>query len=156
MTRIVRYQGAIFHEHQILLIQQREYASGHSYWLLPGGGQEAGETEEDCVRREMREETGLDVLVERLLLEEPDLRGGDYKRRKTYLCRVLGGQAAPGYEPEIELAGLYGFVAVKWFDLRDPTTWEPLALQDPLTLSTLRLIQAALGYGAAENGKSEQ
>jgi hypothetical protein len=40
---------------------------------------------------------------------------------------------------------------VKWFDLRDPATWEPLALQDAWTLTTLRQIQTALGYAAGEN-----
>lgn len=31
-------------------------------WLLPGGGLEAGESAEEAVRREVREETGLEVL----------------------------------------------------------------------------------------------
>ena len=152
MRRTVRCQGAIVQDHQLLLIQHREHASGRGYWVLPGGGQEDGEGEEDCVVREMREETGLEVQVERLLLDTPDYPGGAYQRLKTYLCRVLAGQAAPGYEPEVEAAELYGIVAVKWFDLRDPATWEPQALADPLTLSTLRRIQAALGYAAAEDG----
>jgi len=152
MPRIIRYQGAIVQDHQLLLIEHREHASGQSHWLLPGGGQEDGESEEDCVVREMREETGLDVAVERLLLDDPDYPGGAYQRLKTYLCRVLAGQAAPGYEPEVEAAELYGIVAVKWFDLRDPATWEPQVRQDPLTVATLRRIQAALGYAAAEDG----
>jgi 8-oxo-dGTP diphosphatase len=106
MTRTVRFQGAIVHEHQLLLIQHREHASGHSYGLLPGGGQEEGESEEDCVVREMREETGLEVQVERLLLDEPAVPVVVYQRRKTYLCRIMGGAAAPGYEPEEEVAEL--------------------------------------------------
>jgi len=146
MARTVRYQGAIVHEHQLLLIQHREHASGRSYWVIPGGGLEEGESEEECVRREMLEETGLEVVVERLLLEEPDLRGGDYRRRKTYLCRVVGGEAAPGYEPELDVSDIYGIVAVKWFDLREPGTWEASMREDALTLDTVERVQAALGY----------
>lgn len=44
MIRDIRYQAAIIHNRQILLIQHREHASGRSYWLLPGGGREAKET----------------------------------------------------------------------------------------------------------------
>lgn len=149
MGRTVRCQGAIVHDHQLLLIQHRHHADGRSYWLLQGGGQEAGESEEDCVVREMREETGLDVQVLRRLLDEPDQRGY-YQRRRTYLCAVLGGQAAPGYEPEVDAAEEYGIVAVQWFDLRDPHSWEAQVWQDPITAPTVRQIRAALGYAAAE------
>jgi 8-oxo-dGTP pyrophosphatase MutT (NUDIX family) len=71
LNRYTRYQGAIVRNHSILLIRQRENESGRSYWILPGGGIEPGETEEDCVRREMKEETNLDVQVSALLLDEP-------------------------------------------------------------------------------------
>jgi len=70
VSGIYRYQGAIVNEQQILLIRHKEPASGQSYWLLPGGGKEDGETEEGCVIREIREETHLEVKVERLLLFE--------------------------------------------------------------------------------------
>jgi 8-oxo-dGTP pyrophosphatase MutT (NUDIX family) len=71
LNRYTRYQGAIVRNHSILLIRHRENESGRSYWILPGGGIEPGETEEDCVRWEMKEETNLDVQVSALLLDEP-------------------------------------------------------------------------------------
>ena len=63
MKKTIRYQGAILRDAHILLVLHREHMGGRSYWLLPGGGREDCETEVECVIREMKEETGLDVKV---------------------------------------------------------------------------------------------
>jgi 8-oxo-dGTP pyrophosphatase MutT (NUDIX family) len=146
MSRVIRYQGAILYNHQLLLIKHREHATGHSYWVIPGGGIEVGEAEEACVQREMHEETHLEVEVGRLLLDEPAAPGGVYQRRKTYLCRPISGEAQPGYEPEHEAAQQYGIVQVGWFDLRDATTWDSQVFDDSITCSLLQRLQEVLGY----------
>ena len=142
--RRVRCQGAIIRGDQILLIEHREHDSGRSYWLLPGGGQEDGESEVNCVRREMWEETGLEVQVERLLLETMGPSGNT--ERRTYLCSVLSGEASPGYEPEPEAAEFYGISAVEWVDLREERSWKGAVRADLYTYPELKQIQALLGY----------
>jgi 8-oxo-dGTP diphosphatase len=129
------------------LIQHRHHPTGQSYWLLPGGGIDGDETEEECVIREMKEETGLEVRVERFLLEEPDPPGGSYRRRKTYLCRPVAGVAKPGYEPEPEAAAAYSITAVQWLDLRDESGWEEGIKEDPFTYPQLARLRRVLGYG---------
>jgi 8-oxo-dGTP diphosphatase len=145
MTRTYRYQGAILRDHHILLIRHQEHDSGRDYWLVPGGGILPGETEEACVIREMQEETNLTVRVEHLLFEEQWMEeGGVYRGAKTYLCTPVSGSASPGYEPEPEAAGWYAIVEVRWVDLRDETSWLEKIVQDPLTYSSLKKVQAAL------------
>ncbi len=144
--RDVRYQGAIIRDHDILLIRHREHESGISYWLLPGGGIEPGETEEDCVIREMKEETNLEIRIVSLILDEPSFPSDLYRSRKTYHCEPNSGEASPGYEPEAEAASRYAIVEVKWFDLHDETSWDPVLIADPITYGQLQRVRKKLGY----------
>jgi 8-oxo-dGTP diphosphatase len=144
MARITRYQGAIVKDHHLLLLRHLEHATKRTYWLFPGGGIEAGETEEQCVAREMFEETGLAVNVERLLFTQP-MNGYGYEERKVYLCTVLEGEAKPGYEPEEDAITMYGIEEVKWFDLRDVKAWSIDVLNERLESQVLEL-QRVLGY----------
>lgn len=155
VSRIVRVQAAIVADHHILLIQHREHAGGRAYWLLPGGGIEADETEEICLRREVREETHLEVAVERLLLDGPAPAGDYYQRFRTYLCRPLGGEPRPGHEPEPEAASVYAIAAVQWLDLRDERAWDAAITTDSLTYSLLKQIQRALGYAGGPEGTAD-
>lgn len=148
-TRRTRYQGAILRDHHVLLLKQMEHASGRSYWQIPGGGMEEGETEEQCVRREMREETGLDVRVGALLLDELGPPGAIYRRWKTYCCAILAGEARPGSEPEAAYADAYSFTEVGWFDLRSPTTWNTRLGADSYISAWLQRIRVALGQTLA-------
>jgi ADP-ribose pyrophosphatase YjhB (NUDIX family) len=147
MMRNIRYQGAILRGTRILLVQHREHNGGRSYWLLPGGGREEGETEEECVVREMQEETGLEVKIERLLMDEPVQSEVGNARRKTYLCTILAGEARPGYEPEPEVAALYAIAEVGWFDLRSEAGWGEKVIEDRYTYPELKKLRAILRYG---------
>ena len=81
--------AAIFDDQERILLVRHNYGDGR--WGLPGGGIEANETVVDALRREVHEETGLEV--------EPDRLIGSYSRPDgagTLLirCRVTGGQLA--------------------------------------------------------------
>jgi 8-oxo-dGTP diphosphatase len=86
LNRHTRYQGAIVRDHHILVLKQRIFPIGRVCWIFPGGGIEPGETEEECVKREMKEETNLDVEVKRLLLDEPRLMKIEIMSNTEHTC----------------------------------------------------------------------
>jgi 8-oxo-dGTP diphosphatase len=90
--------GAVVHddEHRLLVVR-RGHAPSAGRWSLPGGRVEAGETDAEAVRREVREETGLDVLVGRRVgTVERDGPDGVVYDIRDYACSVTGGRLRPG------------------------------------------------------------
>ena len=107
---------------------------------------ELGETPEANVAREMGEETNLIVRVERLLFDVAAETRFAHEREHTYLCTPIGGEAAPGHEPELMFAPAYSFIEVRWVPLADEAAWDSEILDDPITRCNLQLLQQALGY----------
>jgi len=86
--------AVIFDEHKNIFLVKSTYQRFHP-WGLPGGSLEYGEHPEQAVIREVWEETGLTICIEKLLLVNswlPD-RVGLY-----YLCRITGGTFHPTEE----------------------------------------------------------
>lgn len=61
----VRVAGIIIQENSILLIQHIK--NEKKYWLVPGGGVDWGESLEEALIREYKEETNLDIEVKDFL-----------------------------------------------------------------------------------------
>jgi len=89
----------IFHEDRVLLVR-RGHAPSLGEWSIPGGALELGETLAEGVKREVREETGLEVeplatvdVVDRIARDGAGRVQFHYVL-VDFLCRVTGGSEA--------------------------------------------------------------
>lgn len=96
--------AVIFNDEGHVLLTQRE---DNGYWCLPGGHMDFGESVEQTAIRETREETGLDVAIDKLVgIYSYSAPPGVVMTTKPklqfllicYLCHVIGGSITKSEE----------------------------------------------------------
>jgi 8-oxo-dGTP pyrophosphatase MutT (NUDIX family) len=111
-TRRAATAAVVFDSAGRLLLHRR---TDNGLWALPGGTMEVGERADECIVREVREETGYDVEVVRLIgvYSDPAHTTITYPDGNTvayvsilFECRPIGGKATLSDESS----------AVEWFD----------------------------------------
>jgi len=88
--------GIIFMDDKVLLVRRSEKPY-RGYWVLPGGYVEAGETVEDAVIREVREETGLETEIEVMVgvYSDPKRDPRGHNVAILFILKVVGGEVRP-------------------------------------------------------------
>ncbi|APU18921.1 NUDIX domain-containing protein [Actinoalloteichus sp. GBA129-24] len=98
--------AAVLRGATVLAAQRAKPSSLAGRWELPGGSVESGETEQDAVKRECREELGVRVRVGARI--GPDLPLRDGRVLRIYLAQLEKGQAPAPDRAKYDGAGSDG------------------------------------------------
>ncbi len=82
----------IFRDGKLLITQRHAKSHLGGLWEFPGGKREAGESFEDCLVREIREELGMEIRVGALFEEIAHDYPEKSVRLKFFLCRPASGE----------------------------------------------------------------
>lgn len=89
--------GAIWNDQQqqILIARRRLEGLIGGLWEFPGGKVEVGETIEECIRREIREELGIEITVGQHLITIEHIYPHLQVTLTVHHCRHLSGVPQP-------------------------------------------------------------
>ena len=109
-----RVQALVIRDRKVLMAKHRE--GDLTYWCLPGGALEVGETPEEGALRELQEEARVVGEIIRPTSRALDVLGED----DTYTFLVEIGDQEPmlGHDPEVD-ADQVILVDVQWLSLRE-------------------------------------
>lgn len=95
-TKIIEVSaGIVFRAGKLLITQRYSHAHLGGLWEFPGGKREPGETFEQCLVRELREELGITVAVGDLFETLTHAYPEKTVTLNFFLCKVVAGEPQP-------------------------------------------------------------
>ncbi|WP_010093502.1 NUDIX hydrolase [Ornithinibacillus scapharcae] len=104
MKRVDVAYVLLFDEKNKKVLMVKNKGQNSSYYTLPGGAVEYGETLEEAAIREVKEETGLDVKIEGIFTVSEAFfeERGHHTILFTFIGKIIGGEMSISFPEEIE------------------------------------------------------
>jgi 8-oxo-dGTP pyrophosphatase MutT (NUDIX family) len=129
-----RVRAIIIQDARVLLIKRVK--KDETYWVFPGGGIEQGETNEQALSRECKEELGVEIRIGKLFTERPsDKLETAGQVEFFYFVDITGGTLGTGNGPEFQSDSNYsGQYQLQWvgLDKISEMNIKPVEIRDTL------------------------
>lgn len=89
--KVVEVAAAIIQKEDKIFATRRGYGEFKGMWEFPGGKVEPGETPEEAVVREIREELETEILIDQCFVEIDYDYSDFHLHMKCYLCSIKSG-----------------------------------------------------------------
>jgi|AntRauTorcE11898_2_1112593.scaffolds.fasta_scaffold09493_2 8-oxo-dGTP diphosphatase len=134
-TRI-RVNGLLIEGESILLVQIKSPVNNELVWMPPGGGLQFGESMNDCLCREFKEETGLEISLGSLVAVNELVKPPFHAVECYFEVHKKGGKLSLGNDPE-HAEDEQVLRDLKWisFDQLDEMNIAPQQLQEWMALA---------------------
>lgn len=100
-----RVRGILVDDGIITLLKRVK--KSETYYVFPGGGVEEGESVKQALKRELKEELGIDANIRKLLTKKRFDRGKTKQIEYFYICETSSGKLGTGKGPEYQPGNSY-------------------------------------------------
>lgn len=107
VAAIIQCEGAYF-------ATQRGYGEFEGMWEFPGGKIEPGESREVALKREIREELGINISIEKFICTTDYDYSSFHLTMHCYLCNIVSGEIELREHIAIRWLNPYELNDVKW------------------------------------------
>ena len=84
--------AAIIYKDEAYFTTQRGYGEFEGMWEFPGGKIEPGESSEDALKREIQEELGIDITIDKFLCTTEYDYPSFHLTMHCYICSIEAGE----------------------------------------------------------------
>lgn len=121
---VINVTAAIIINKGTILIARRAPSEKHAGgWEFPGGKVEPGESPEECLRREIFEEFGIETSIKRFIVESTYMYKSGAIRLMAYLTEIVSGEIKLSVHDSVE-----------WVDVDELLNYKLLPADIPIAM----------------------
>lgn len=87
----IHVSAAIIMKNNKIFVTQRGYGEFKDWWEFPGGKIEEGETPEECLKREIKEELKADINIDKYLCTVEYDYPNFHLKMECFICSLIDG-----------------------------------------------------------------